>query len=246
MTADPLAEIRLDRASPVPLYYQVATQLEEAIRAGKISVGSRLDNEVELANRFGLSRPTIRRAIAELVDGGLLVRQRGVGTRVVSDKIVRPVQLTSLHDDLLASGAGPYTKVLSLKQIPPTEELAVDFGSRERLWEINRLRGTDAGPLALMRNWIRSGIAGVSVSALETGGLYELLRAAGADLHVARARIGARAASAEEASALGIEEGAACVTMRRHAYDASGRLVELGDHLYRGDIYQFTSTVTAR
>jgi DNA-binding GntR family transcriptional regulator len=246
MTADPLADIRLDRSSPIPLYYQVATQLEASIRSGRIAVGSWLENEIELAARLGLSRPTIRRAIAELVDDGLLVRQRGVGTRVVSDDIVRPVELTSLHDDLVASGAAPTTRLLSLARVAPSPELAEDFASGEELWDFQRLRGTESGPLALMRNWIRTSVPGVSETTLASRGLYELLRAAGADLHIARAKIGARSATAEEAALLGIEPGAACVTMRRHAFDSAGKLIEVGDHLYRGDIYHFTSTVVSR
>lgn len=75
--------IELDRSSPVPLYYQVAREIERAIQAGSLVPGDRLDNETELANRLGLSRPTMRRAMQDLVSKGLLVRKRGVGTQVV-------------------------------------------------------------------------------------------------------------------------------------------------------------------
>jgi DNA-binding GntR family transcriptional regulator len=151
-----------------------------------------------------------------------------------------------MYDDLVASGAHPTTTVLSLTHITPDAALAEDFGSSEPLWQIERVRGTENGPLALMKNWIRTTVPGVTTEALEDGGLYQLLRAAGQDLHIARAKIGARSATGKEAKTLGIHAGAACVTMRRHAFDATGRLIELGDHLYRGDIYHFTSTVTAR
>lgn len=75
--------IELDRSSPVPLYYQVAREIERAIQAGSLVPGDRLDNETELANRLGLSRPTMRRAMQDLVSKGLLVRKRGVETQVV-------------------------------------------------------------------------------------------------------------------------------------------------------------------
>ena len=90
--------VHLDRNSPVPLYFQVANQMESAIeRRRPGSRGSCSDNEIALAERIGLSRPTIRQAIQELVDKGLLVRRRGVGTQVVhgaGDR--RPLALTSL------------------------------------------------------------------------------------------------------------------------------------------------------
>ena len=68
----PLA-VELDRSSPVPLYYQLAQAIEAAIRDGDLSPGDRFENELALAKRLTLSRPTTRRAIQELVDKGLLV-----------------------------------------------------------------------------------------------------------------------------------------------------------------------------
>src|SRR5215212_6036677 len=69
--------VELDRSSPVPLYYQLAQAIEAAIRDGELSPGDRFENELALAKRLTLSRPTTRRAIQELVDKGLLVRERG-------------------------------------------------------------------------------------------------------------------------------------------------------------------------
>lgn len=96
----PLA-VELDRSSPVPpLYYQLAQAIEAAIRSGELAPGDRFENELALAKRLTLSRPTTRRAIQELVDKGLLVRKRGVGTQVVQNPVHRRVELTSLFDDL--------------------------------------------------------------------------------------------------------------------------------------------------
>jgi DNA-binding GntR family transcriptional regulator len=71
-------EVLLDRSSPVPLYFQVASRLQEQIEHGDLPVGGRLENEVELADRLGVSRPTMRKAIGYLVERGMLVRRRGV------------------------------------------------------------------------------------------------------------------------------------------------------------------------
>src|SRR6476661_4019305 len=109
---DPDRDITIDRSSPVPLYFQVAQQLEAAIGEGRFPPGSRLPNEVELAAQLAFSRPTMRRAMDYLVDRGLIVRQRGVGTRVVSPKVRRSLNLTSLYDDMAASGQRPRTRVL--------------------------------------------------------------------------------------------------------------------------------------
>src|SRR2546423_13521234 len=99
--------IRVDRSSPVPLYFQVAQHLEHLIESGEIPTGTRLENEIDLADQLGLSRPTMRKAIGYLVDRGLLVRKRGVGTQVVHAKVRRQVELSSLYDDLVKSRRGP-------------------------------------------------------------------------------------------------------------------------------------------
>ncbi|MBM0238896.1 GntR family transcriptional regulator [Micromonospora sp. ATA32] len=102
-------DIAVDRSSPVPLYFQVAQQFAAAIQRGELAPGDRLDSELQLADRLGLSRPTVRQAIQHLVNKGLIVRRRGVGTQVVRGEIRRAVELTSLHDDLVRAGQQPST-----------------------------------------------------------------------------------------------------------------------------------------
>src|SRR3712207_2198473 len=116
--------VEVDRTSPVPLYFQVATRLQELIEKGEIGVGARIENEVDLAERLGVSRPTTRRAIQYLVERGMLVRKRGVGTQVVHPKVRRPVELTSLYDDLLAADRRPRTEVLDLRVIRAPDTVA--------------------------------------------------------------------------------------------------------------------------
>ena len=81
-------------------------------------MGGRLANEVELADRLGVSRPTMRRAIQYLVERGMLVRKRGVGTQIVHPKVRRPVELSSLYDDLVKTGQSPVTEVLDFERRP--------------------------------------------------------------------------------------------------------------------------------
>ncbi len=194
--------IQVDRNSPVPLYFQVAQHLEHMIESGELATGTRLENEIGLADRLGLSRPTMRRAIEYLVDRGLLVRKRGVGTQVLHPKVQRQIELTSLYDDLAKTRRNPHTRVLSSNLL--------------------RLTAED----------------------LEVQGLYNLLRANGINLRIAKQSIGARAATAAEARALGETKAAPLLTMVRAAYDDQGRAVEHGDHIYRASRYSFDLTLT--
>src|SRR3954452_4238600 len=118
----------IDRSSPVPLYFQLAQRLEQAIESGEVGQGARIDNELQLAAQLRLSRPTVRRAIQYLVDKGLLVRRRGVGTTVVHTKVRRGVELTSLYDDLIRSGQRPTTRVLSIGPHPARGTVADALG----------------------------------------------------------------------------------------------------------------------
>ncbi len=239
--------VEVDRSSPIPLYFQVASRLQELIEQGEIGVGSRIENEVDLAERLGVSRPTTRRAIQYLVERGMLVRKRGVGTQVVHPKVRRPVQLTSLYDDLRAAGRGPRTTVLSLRVIPAPEAVAdalkIPAGTEVTWFE--RLRYAGDEPLALMHNAIPLDVLRVDRDDLAAHGLYELLRRAGHLPGVATQVIGARAASAGEARVLGENRGAAVLTMTRIAWDTAGRVLEYGSHLYRASRYSFELSLTA-
>ena len=82
-----MLRINLDRSSPVPLYYQMAKAIEKDIETGALAPGERLENEIALAGRLRVSRPTARRALQELVDLGMLVRKRGVGTQVAPARV---------------------------------------------------------------------------------------------------------------------------------------------------------------
>jgi DNA-binding GntR family transcriptional regulator len=241
----PALPIQVDRNSPVPLYFQVAQHLEHLIESGELATGTRLENEIGLADQLGLSRPTMRRAIQYLVDRGLLVRKRGVGTQVVHAKVRRQVELTSLYDDLDKASRQPRTRVLSFARQPATDALALELGLPDGtdLYVFERLRYADSEPLALMRNHVPAGLLDLTAEDLERHGLYNLLRANGINLRVAKQSIGARAARAAEARALGETRGAPLLTMERAAYDDQGRAVEHGNHLYRASRYTFDLTL---
>src|SRR5690242_20890694 len=135
-------DFALDRGSPVPLYYQLAQQLEAAIEHGALAPGNLLGNEIDLSIRLGLSRPTVRQAIQTLVEKGLLVRRRGVGTQVVHSQVKRPLELSSLYDDLEAAGQGPATRVLVNTVVPATAEVAAALNVAEDsdVHRVERLR----------------------------------------------------------------------------------------------------------
>ncbi|MFI1101901.1 GntR family transcriptional regulator [Streptomyces melanogenes] len=238
----------MDRTSPVPLYFQLSQQLEAAIERGTLMPGSLLGNEIDLAGRLGLSRPTVRQAIQALVDKGLLVRRRGVGTQVVHSQVKRPLELSSLYDDLEAAGQKPATKVLRNTLEPATAEVAAALGVSEGddVHLVERLRYAHGEPMAQLRNHLPTGLLALDTAHLEATGLYRLMRGAGITLHSARQSVGARAATAAEAELLAEAEGAPLLTMQRTTFDDTGRAVEFGTHVYRASRYAFEFQLLVR
>jgi GntR family transcriptional regulator len=236
-----LAAVTIDRGSPIPLWFQVAQHLEHSIADGALPQGSLLDNEIVMAERLGISRPTMRRAMEQLVDQGLIVRRRGIGTRVVQPKVRRPLELTSLHDDLSSSGQQPATAVLRFETVGSDAEVASRLGLDEGapVVHLERLRSAREQPIARMTNWLPVDVVGFDEEDLATDGLYDLLRRSGVHLHSATQTVGARVATAAEARALGESRGAALLTMERDTLDDKGRIVEFASHLYAASRYSF-------
>ena len=237
--------VTIDRSSPVPLYHQLAGQLSAAIENGLLQPGDAFENELSLADRLDLSRPTVRRAIAELVQRGLLVRRRGVGTTVASKAIHRKAELTSLYEDLVRSGREPSTEVLQFDahttDIRAAEKLGLPYDTP--LIFVERLRTTDGVPMAVLRNWLPVSIPGLSREILAARGLYNVLRDMGIRPAVGHQMIGARRPTSRERRLLDLKAGDPLLTMSRVAFDAAGKPVEFGDHCYRYDQYYFDMTV---
>jgi GntR family transcriptional regulator len=222
-------DIQIDRVGPVPLYFQLSRQLEQAIADGRIERGAFLENEIALAEQWQLSRPTVRRAIQELVDQGLLVRQRGIGTQVVNDEIRKAGRVSSLFDELASRGHAPTTAVLACELLigdaSRTDMLGIARGST--VLYIERCRMANGRRLAIMRNWVLPAAAdGLTPAQLTTGGLYNFFRSKGHWPHYSSQKIGARNASPVDASLLGLPVGAAVLTVQSVMQDKVGDRID--------------------
>lgn len=238
--------ITLERNSPVPLYYQLAQSIENAINTGVLGPGDRLENELSLTTRLGLSRPTARQAIQELVNKGLLVRKRGVGTQVVRSQFSRDERLTSLNADLVQAGRTPSTQLLEHSVGPLDAEVASaldasDITEQEFL-RIRRLRLADDVPLAILTNFLPASFD-LTREVLEQRSLYATLQSLGINLKIAHQRISARLMTVEEAQLLDEDTPSACLTVDRITYDDTGRFVEFGRHIYRAAHYSIQSNL---
>ncbi len=239
-------DITLERNSPVPLYYQVAQAIEHAINTGALAPGDRLENELSLTSRLGLSRPTARQAIQELVKKGLLVRKRGVGTQVVRSQFRRTEALSSLNEDIIKAGKIPSTRLLEYSVGPLDQDIrdAIDVAavSESEFIKIRRLRLADDVPLAILTNYLPTRFE-ITEEDMQSKSLYACLRSLGVNLKIAHQQISARLMTDDEAELLDAETPAACLTVDRIAYDDVGQFVEFGRHTYHAAQYSIQSSL---
>ncbi|MEV4554294.1 GntR family transcriptional regulator [Nonomuraea wenchangensis] len=229
----------LERGTGVPAHVQIERWLLESIDRGELAPGDRLPGERELAGRLGVSRMTLRQALATLERDGLLVRLPGrAGGAFVSEPRVE-CDLTGLagfteqmRRARLRAGARVLTAATVPAPGPAARALGVPAGSP--VHEVARVRSAGRSPVALERSFFPPlpGFLGEDL----TGSLYALL-AARYDLEPRTAveHLDPVIAGAGEAAELGIEPGAPLMLIERTAYAADGMPVEYARDLFRPD-----------
>src|SRR5438132_967176 len=169
----------IDKQSPIPMYYQIMSQLREKISEGEYTVDSALPPERELAETYEVSRMTIRQAIAELVNEGLLVRRKGIGTFVAPPKLEQALSsLTSFTEDMAQRGMKAGSRVLSFKETLPDPATGKTLGlsAEETIFECVRLRLADEEPMALETTMLVAAFfPGLQREDLENRSLYKVL-----------------------------------------------------------------------
>jgi GntR family transcriptional regulator len=227
------------RLSPVkpgrgPAHAQIEASLEGALDRGALAFGDRLPPERDLAERFGVSRMTLRQALGALEQRGRVTRSKGrYGGTFVAEPKLELVGTSALSDQLRGLGVAAGARVLSAleRDAQPEEELL-----GRRVFAIERVRLANGEPVALERGaYAADAFPGLLDEALD-GSLYELIRRRYAEVLVrAVERLEPALARADEAAALGIDTGAPVMLVERTAYSAAGRPLERSRDVFRGD-----------
>ena len=120
---------------------------------GGLEIGTAIPSERRLATQLGISRPTLRMAIDELVREGLLLRRHGSGTYVAEPKIALPLTMTSFSEDMRQRGMRPGSRVLSFEEASAGAKLGARLrvSPADRVWVIRRLRLADGETSASRR-----------------------------------------------------------------------------------------------
>lgn len=249
MTAEPgvFTRASIGTAAAGPLYLRLKTLIQSAIHDGRLRANDALPSEREIAGMLDISRVTVRRALTDLVEEGVLTQRRGSGTFVTGGATrveQRLSRLTSFTEDMLARGLTPSVRWLLKTVAPPTPDEAMVLGlsTGERVIRLRRLRLANDQPMALEQavvsaRWIANP---ESIGA----SLYAALEAAGVRPVRALQRLSAESLNAEDARALGVPTGAPALHIERISYLKDGRPVEFTKSHYRGDAYDFVVELT--
>ena len=239
----------MQRTNGVALYVQVRETLRSEY--GGLAPRTPIPTELELIERFGVSRITLRRAIDDLVVEGLLERHQGRGTFTSVPKLTHELNaITSWTEQLRALGYNARTTNRICKEIPAPSRVAHALNLRpaEAVMMLRRTRLAGEEPLSLMTNYIPSRLVPDICKECEVAeSLYELLEQRyGLIPHRAVDTVETRAATDEEAEILGIEPWAPILLVTRLSFLKDGVPLELVSAISRGDRYQYRVTLHGR
>lgn len=235
------ASYRLDLTSGVPFYRQVQQRLEEALAAGTWRPGQRFPNESELCTAFGVSRVTVRQALARLVDRGLLVRERGRGTFVRDPSLVAGGLRAVASEIVPVGGEGTGLRLLDREVVPApaADARLLDVAEASALLRLRRLHTVDHRPSGLQIQLLPlTRFPGLETVELEGNGLHGILRQRYSLVPLdATETVTATAVDADSAALIEGAVGAPALRLERLTFDAAGPF-EHTVSLLRGDRHQ--------
>ncbi|NEW81563.1 MAG: GntR family transcriptional regulator [Mariniphaga sp.] len=236
-------ELKIDHNSPVPLHYQVEELLRKLIELPEYKNGGFLPKEVEFAKRLGISRNTIRQASNKLEYEGLLVRKKGVGTKVSQNTVT--TNLDSWHSftqEMSEKGVVFVNFLIETKWVKADAKIAAFMQTPEEteLLCLVRLRGFEDGPFVYFESYFHPRI-GLTGKEDFTRPLYDIIEH---DYHVAPSisseRIRAKSASAITAKRLRIGRGDPVLVRERFVSDPGNRPIEYNIGFYIAEKFTYT------
>jgi GntR family transcriptional regulator len=230
-----------------PKYYQVKRHLLELI--DELAPGSPVPTERYLTAQLETSRTTVRRALAELVGEGRLVRRQGSGTFVAEPKIMWPLQMASFTRQASSSGYSTSTQLINASREKASGEIAARLAVKPgaATYCVERLRLVDDVPMALESSHLSAARFPALISRLRReSSLYALLTERyGVEPVEAEETIETASAGPREAELLQIDIGAPILVLGRHSFARNGEPIEYVRSWYRGDRYRFVARLTS-
>lgn len=236
-------DLSLDRTSVEPLFAQVVNSLNSAVSSGEFTAGERIPTEPELAQMYGVSRITIRRAIDELCQHGVLVKKQGKGTFVCERKVSRKIQhIASFSESCKASGMVPTATVMKrelLESVPPSIADRQEFVGNQILY-VQRIHYADGVPIMIENNYYPYPRYEFLLSEPLEGSLFTVLAEHGIEVAGSEnSFIDAIGATRAHAADLSVIVGDPLFMFYREMLDSKGALIYVGRQYICGSRYRF-------
>ncbi|WP_421944740.1 GntR family transcriptional regulator [Pedobacter sp.] len=237
-------KLKIDHKSQVPLHVQAEELLRRLIESQEYVDGKLLPNEVELSKDLNISRTTLRQSINKLVYDGLLVRKKGVGTRVVESKSLssKSKNWMSFSQEMSARGIPIKNFELHVSWVYPEKKLANFFGIKDdkKILKLVRLRGRPEGPFVYFESYFHP-VVGLTGEEDYKTPLYEMLEHAhGIVAMTSKEEISALIADEFIAAKLETNIGAPILFRKRFVYDNQDRPIEYNLGFYKADSFVYT------
>lgn len=236
-------KLSINHKSPIPLHIQAEELLRKLINDPQYRKGKMLPNEVELSKQLAISRTTLRQALNKLVYEGLLIRKKGIGTKVADMAVSsKSKNWLSFSQEMKARGIPIKNFELHISWVLPDEKIADFFGIRKdkKVLKLERLRGRPEGPFVYFVSYFHPRI-GLTGEEDFKRPLYEILeKEHNVVAQLSREEISARAADKFIAGKLEMEAGSPVLFRKRFVYDQAERSIEYNLGYYRADSFVYT------
>lgn len=236
----------VDKASIIPIYYQLFKYFEKQISQGQLQPGDALPTEMEIVERAGISRMTVRRAISELAAAGMVYTQKGKGTFVAQPRLDNVVfNLNNYFDEIKQKGMNPHAELLEARIIKADEQLAQRLGIEvdTRCLYFRILISADGEKLAYETKYTVYAKRSPILESQLIDPLLSRLAAAHSDSIPTSSKkvLKVSKATEEEANVLGVSPGIPVFFMVQTIYDTDSKIIAWGKTIYRGDRYKLIS-----
>lgn len=232
----------LRREAAEPLYRQLSSLIEEQIRTRVLRAGDRLESELALAERYGVSRITVRQAIGDLVQRQFLVRKQGKGTFVSQPAVRHDLRrLHGLLGSLFAQSDEARVELLRYElAVPPAEvRRAMNLRPGQPALALTRRYLIAARPVMLGEDWLVAEAAGVPRTTAGLISTEDILHKIGVRLAFAETSIRAEPVGAATGRLLGVASRSPVLVLRRKAFSPEGEVKEFGRLSFCSDSYEF-------
>lgn len=236
-------KLSIDHKSHIPLHLQAEELLRKLIADPQYAEGKFLPNEVDLAKQLAISRTTLRQALNKLVYEGLLIRKKGIGTKVASTSVSsRSNNWLSFSQEMQARGIPIKNFELHVSWARPEESVAnfFEIGTDKKVLKLERLRGRPEGPFVYFVSYFHPRV-GLTGDEDFKRPLYEILETDHAVIaNLSKEEISARAADKFIAAKLEVEAGSPILYRKRFVYDQDDRPIEYNLGYYKADSFIYT------